>query len=320
MTTEYKNSQSWQVEARRVAHGIRRRVLELTLERNGGYLSQACSAAEIIATLYTRVLNIGPSLAPRIPPPLTGVPSKEFHHLMITGAKYNGPKEPNLDRFLLSPAHYAIVIYAALVETGRMDPEGLAQLNVEGSTAEMIGAEYSPGIELTTGSLGQGLSQACGIAMARRLRGETGRVVMFMSDGELEEGQTWEAIQALAFFKMDNVIVYVDVNGQQVDGLTKNVMNVEPIQSKIDAFGARVVVVNGHSVDELVSPATLSPCGKPLFVLAYTNPCEGISLLNELEPGTFHLVRFTDDAEWERYRSYLQLMQREGGGSSGNSA
>jgi len=101
-----------------------------------------------------------------------------------------------------------------------MHEKGLEQFNRDGSTVEMIGGEHSPGMEVMSGSLGQGLSQAAGIAMARRLKGETGRVWVFMSDGEFQIGQTWEAIQTISFYKLDNICVYVDVNGYQCDGET----------------------------------------------------------------------------------------------------
>ena len=298
---------AWQQHARRVALGIRCRVLDLTIERNGCYLSQALSSAEILATLYTKVLNLEPSAAPEIPPPFPGVPSSE-NTGYVTGAAYNGPQTGHLDRILISPAHYAVAIYAALVEVGRMAPEGLAQFNTDGSTVEMIGAEHSPGFELTTGSFGQALSQAGGIAMARKLRNEPGRVFVFMSDGELEEGQTWEGVQALAFYKMDNVVVYIDVNGQQVDGLTKDIMNIEPISSRLEGFGARVVTVNGHDVEALAAASEHKNDGKPLFVLAYTNPSQGVELLDERKP-KLHYVRFKSDAEMATYQAHLAEMQ-----------
>ncbi len=313
-TVHQTKDEAWQKTAQRVAHGIRRRVLALTIERNGGYLSQACSSAEILATLYTRVLKLGPSQGARIPPPYTGVPGAGKHHADLAGALYNGPRAPDLDRFLVSAAHYAVAVYAALVEVDRMAPEGLAQFNTDGSTVEMIGAEHSPGMELTTGSFGQTLSQAGGIGLARRLRGETGRVWVFMSDGEMEEGQTWEAVQALAFHKLGNIGVYVDVNGQQVDGLIKEVMNIEPLQDRLEAFGARVVPVDGHDVTALAAPASLPIDEKPLFVLAYTNPSQGIPLLDERKP-TVHFVRFKSETERQRYRAYLKTMQSEAEGN-----
>ncbi len=293
-----------------VAHGIRCRVLRLTIERNGCYLSQALSSAEILATLYTRIMRLGSSEAERLPAPFAGVPSSQNKH-PVSGAAYNGRKQPELDRLIISPAHYAAAVYSALVEVGRMAPEGLEQFNSDGSTVEMIGAEHSPGFELTTGSFGQALSQAGGIAMARRLRNETGRVFVLMSDGELEEGQTWEAVQALAFHRLDNVITYIDVNGQQVDGRTREVMNIEPIYARLVAFGARAVTVDGHSVEALAGALDQHRAdGKPMFVLAYTNPSQGIPLLDERKP-RLHFVRFKDDAETERYKGLLVQMEAE---------
>lgn len=297
----------WQDHARRVAAGIRRRALALTVTRNQGYLSQACSSAEILATLYTHVLRIGPSAAPLVPPPFAGVPRAGRPHTATTGALYNGRSAPHLDRFLCSAAHYAVAVYATLVEVGRLAPEGLAAFNVDGSTVEMIGGEHSPGMEITTGSFGQAISQAGGVALARRLKGETGRVVLFMSDGELEEGQSWEAVQALAFHKVDNLLVYVDVNGQQVDGRTADVMNIEPLHDRLTAFGARVARVDGHDVDALAAPAGLPPDGRPTFVLADTNPSQGIPLLDARKP-TLHFIRFKSPDERERFRAFLETM------------
>jgi transketolase len=160
---------------------------------------------------------LGKSAAPLIPVAFAGVPSAS-NPAAFTGANYNGPKATDLDRFIFSPAHYALVLYSVLIETGRMSEDGLAQFNQDGSTVEMIGAEHSPGCEVTSGSLAQALSQAAGIALARKLRGEKGRVWVMMSDGEFQEGQTWEAFEVLSFYKLDNVGIYVDVNGQQCDG------------------------------------------------------------------------------------------------------
>ncbi len=302
-----QNAAPWPARARDLARRIRRRVLEHTLDNNGGYLSQACSAAEILATLYTQVMNLGPSQAPPVPPPFPGVPGAGNAHY-FTGAAYNGPHAPHLDRFFLSPVHYALVLYATLVEVGRMAPQGLAMFNQDGSTVEMIGAEHSPGHEVTAGSLGQCLSQAAGIALARRLKGESGRQWIMMSDGEFQSGQTWETLHVLAFYQLDNVGIYVDVNGQQCDGLMRDVMAIEPLPEKLAAFGARVVRTDGHDVEALAAPAQLAPDGRPLIVLAYTNPCQGIELLEARRP-RLHYVRFRDEQERARYRAFLTDMQ-----------
>jgi transketolase len=297
----------WQETARHVAHGVRRRVLEHTINNNGGYLSQACSVAETLAALYTHIMHLQPSIAPAVPPAFPGVPGKDNPE-SFTGAGYNGPHAPDLDRFYLSAVHYALPLYAALIETGRMSPNALDQYNQDGSTVEQIGAEHSPGLEVTGGSLGQTISQAGGVALARKLRGERGRNWVLMSDGEFQSGQTWEAVQALAFYKLDNVGVYVDVNGQQCDGKTSEVMNIEPLRERLAAFGARVFQVNGHDLDALAAPAALEPDGRPLFVLAYTDPCAGMPIIEARRP-KLHYVRFKNAEERTQFAEFLATME-----------
>ncbi len=297
---------NWQSDVKRVAQNVRLRVLDHVLKNNGGYMSQACSAAEIFATLYIKVMKLGASTAPMFPPPFSGVPSATNQNY-FTGAQYNGPKAADLDRFIFSPAHYALVLYSVLIETGRMDAEALEQFNQDGSTVEMIGAEHSPGCEVTSGSLGQALSQAAGIALARKLHHETGRVWVMMSDGEFQEGQTWEAFEVLKFHQLDNVGIYVDVNGQQCDGLMKNVMDIEPLKSKLEAFGARVVEVDGHDVEALASAAETKHDGHPLVVLARTDPCKGLDALRARAP-KLHYLRFTSTDERKVYEQAYQSM------------
>ena len=297
---------NWQSDANRIARNIRLRVLDHVLKNNGGYMSQACSSAEMFATLYTKVMKLGPSVAPIFPPPFPGVPSGA-NQKYFTGANYNGAKSPELDRFIFSPAHYALVLYSTLIETGRMDAEALEQFNQDGSSVEMIGAEHSPGCEVTSGSLGQALSQAAGIALARRLHNESGRVWVMMSDGEFQEGQTWEAFEALNFYHLDNVGIFVDVNGQQCDGMMKDVMNIEPLKSKLESFGARVVEVDGHDVIALAWAANIKRERHPLVVLARTDPCRGLEALRSRAP-KLHYLRFTSSSERRIYEQAYQSM------------
>jgi transketolase len=293
----------WQDEVRRTARAVRRRVLAHTLRNNGGYLSQACSSAEMLATLYLKVMKLGPSEGPLAPRPFAGVPGPSNPH-SFTGGSYNGPQAPHLDRFIFSPVHYALVLYSLLIEVGRLGPDALDQFNRDGSTVELIGAEHSPGHEVTAGSLGQAISQAGGIALARKLRGDSGRVWVFMSDGEFQEGQTWEAFAALAYYQLDNVGVYVDANGQQCDGKMDSVMNVEPLASRLESFGAAVCEVNGHDVDGLAAPAESPRPGKPLVVLARTDPCRDIQILRGRAPN-LHYVRFKSEEEFAAYQQML---------------
>lgn len=289
-----------------IAAGIRRRVLAHTLTNNGGYLSQACSSAEILATLYTRVMTLGPSTEPLIPRPFPGVPGPDNPH-SFTGAGYNGPQAPDLDRFVFSPVHYALVLYAALIEVGRLAEDALGAFNQDGSTVELIGAEHSPGHEVTAGSLGQAVSQAAGIAMARKMKGHTGRVWAFMSDGEFQEGQVWEAFQTLSHYRLGNFGVYVDVNGQCCDGAMADVMTIHPLADRLTAFGAEVRTVNGHDIDALAEAGTQPPSDKPLVVLAKTDPCRGFEMLRARAP-KLHYVRFKSAEEVRVFEAALRAM------------
>jgi hypothetical protein len=139
-------------DVRKCAYAVRRRVLEYTLRNNGGYLSQACSSADTLATLYLRGMKLGPPVSPSVPGPFRGSPSQFVE--TITGEGYNGDiTDPSLDRFIFSPVHYALVLYALLVECGRLDIAAFKSFNQDGSTVELIGAEHSPGHAVTAGSL-----------------------------------------------------------------------------------------------------------------------------------------------------------------------
>ena len=300
-------SEPWIQEATRVAAGIRRRVLAHVLRNGGGYMSQACSSAEILATLYSRVLRLGPSQAPAIPPPFSGVPSRENPDPW-RGGLYNGPARPELDRFYFSPVHYSLCLYTALIEVGRLSPLALERFNEDGSTVEMIGAEHSPGVESTAGSLAQTLSVAAGAALARRIKGEPGRVWVFMSDGEFQEGQTWEALAAAAHHGLGNLGAYVDANGQQCDGDMAGVMGVEPLAARGQAFGARVAEVDGHDPAALAAPALAPADDRPLLVLARTDPCRGVEPLRARAP-RLHYLRFKDGDERRQYEALLGEME-----------
>ena len=163
------------------------------------------------------------------------------------------------------------------------------------------------GMPPAAGSLGQAISQAGGIALARKLRGDSGRVWVFMSDGEFQEGQTWEAFAAMAFHRLDNLGAYVDANGQQCDGKMDSVMNVEPLKARLEAFGAQVAEVDGHDATSLAAPAEARPAGKPLVVLARTDPCRGLDLLRRRIP-KLHYVRFKNEEERQAYQQALAQM------------
>jgi len=282
-----------------VARGIRRRVFAHTLANNGGYLSQACSSAEILSCLYGGMANLAPMLKPLAPRAFNGVPNvgrQDFYH---TGAEFHGLADKERDRLIISPAHYALVVYAALIESGRLTEDSLDHFNEDGSTVEMIGAEHSPGFETTTGSLAQAISQGGGIALARKIRGEGGKTWVFMSDGEFQEGQTWEALSAVSYHGLSKMRIIVDVNRQQCDGPMDRVMIIEPLSLRLEAFGWDVTVVQGHDVPAILSAGAVEG-SKPHAILCYTDPAHGIPLLNERAP-VLHYLRFTGTEERERY-------------------
>jgi len=286
-----------------IAHGIRHRVLEHTVKNNGGYLSQACSAAEILACLYTNLVNLSPLPAPLEPRDFVDVPSQNFTDY-ITGAEFHGKKGPDLDRLFISPAHYALVIYAALIETGRLTEKSLEKFNRDGTTVEMIGAEHSPGFETTTGSLAQAISQAGGVALARKLRGESGKTWIFMSDGEFQEGQTWEALSAISFHELNNIRIIVDVNRNQVDGPMEKVMSIEPLIDRIKSFGWDVDKIDGNDINQILKSG-FSAKDKPKVILGYTDPAKGIEILKD-RPDALHYVRFAHPFEKIKYNNFLK--------------
>lgn len=255
MTTMAEQVQPDQARIARMAWGIRRHAFDVTVRANGCYLGQALSAAEILAAIHSVGLD-----------------------------RTRG------DMFILSPAHYSIAVYATLVELGELPVEALEEFGKDGSPIEMIGGHDSPGMEFTTGSLAQGLSQGIGVALGRRLRGSPGHVWVMISDGELEEGQTWEAFMSLAHYGLTNITVFLDNNDSQVDGSPVKVMGVEPIHERIAAFGLDVRRIDGHDVDALLA-AIQDPRGATArVVVCDTDIARGIPCLADREHP--HWIRF----------------------------
>lgn len=296
----------WRPGVEAIAHRIRTRVFGHVLHNGEGYLSQALSSAEIFALLYGEVLRLGPVVGPKHPEPFAGVPSRG-NPGYVTGDRFNGAPAPDRDRFLFSPAHYALVLYATLIEVDRLDPSALEHFNVDGSTVEMIGAEHSPGVATTTGSLAQALSQANGIALGRRLKGETGRTWVMMSDGEFQEGQTWEALAFASFHGLDRLRIVIDANGQQCDGRMEQVGNIEPLADRVRAFGWQAREVDGHDLDALHAAMT-DDAELPVAVIARTDPVRGVPVYADKAP-LLHTLRFTDDADRARFEAAYQELK-----------
>lgn len=276
--------------AQAVADGVRRRMVHLALKHRGAYLAQTCSSAEIFATLYTGLMRLTTSNGKPVPDPLPGVPRPGL--TVPWGGEYNGQRSRDGDRFILSPAHYAATLYATLVEVGRLDELALQQYAQNGAVLEMIGSEHSPGMEATTGSLAQGLSVGVGVALARTLAKRSGAVWVLMSDGELEEGQTWEAFAAAAHYRLGNLVVLVDANGLQVDGPPAAVLAIEPIAEKVRAFGWTTVEVDGHDPAAITNAVTSAIRDRPTCIVCRTEPWHGVPSLKSRYPTSLHFVRF----------------------------
>ncbi len=242
-----------------------------------------------------------------MPLPFKGVPSlknKKYRR----GYYFNSPHSPETDRFILSPTHYSLVLYATLIETGRLHKKALELFNKDGSSMEMIGAEHSPGMEVMTGSLGQGLSQAAGMALGRKLKGEKGKIWVLMSDGEFQIGMVWETLQFIKHYNLDNICIIVDINKNQCDGPVKNVMDIDPLPDKLIVFGAKVKSINGNNIGEIINASRIQHKNKSLIILCYTDPCKGIDELRNKEK--LHYIRFKSENEKLKYIKILKKLQK----------
>jgi transketolase len=242
-----------------------------------GYIGQALGVADVLAVLYKDQLRFRP----------------------------DDPHWPERDRLLLSIGHYAIALYAALAEAGTLEVSELSTYGGDGSRLPMSGmASYTPGMEISGGSLGHGLGVATGMALGLRHQGNPARVYDLLSDGELDEGSTWEAALACAHHDLDNVIAIVDVNALQADGPTPGVLGVEPIADKWRAFGWHAVRVDGNDIEALVAAfdALREHRGSPSVLVCDTRIGRGVPLLENREKAHFMRV---DEHEWQVARDQL---------------
>jgi transketolase len=218
------------------------------------------------------------------------------------------PLWPDRDRFLLSTGHYSIAMYAVLAEAGYLDRSELPTYGLNGSRLPMSTFDDLPGVEIVGGSLGQGLGQAVGMALGLRLDGRTARVFCEVSDGELQEGSTWEALMSGATFGCDNLVALFDCNGVQADGAVH--VQLEPVADKIAAFGWDTVEVDGNDMESLVGAleGARERDGRPKAIVMRTRPGSGIPTLERRERA--HFVRITDE-EWQVMREELEAGRPE---------
>lgn len=200
--------------------------------------------------------------------------------------RYN-PKDPkwvDRDRFHLSKGHCCPLLYAILAETGYFSKDELWTLRKFGSILQGHPDRRTPGIEVASGSLGQGLSIAVGMSLALKMDKKNSRVYVLMGDGEIQEGNVWEAAMAASHYKCDNICAIIDYNGYQIDGKTKDIMNLEPILDKWHAFGWYTIEINGHNIKEILEAfnKALNVKGKPVIIIAHTIKGKGVSFMENV--------------------------------------
>jgi len=241
-------------EMEAMAKKLRRHIITMTGKAGSGHPGGSLSAVEIVTALYFGLLQ----------------------------HKSSNPQWADRDRFILSKGHAAPLLYATLAECGYLPIEELTTLRqldsrLQGHTDRTA----TPGVEMSAGALGQGLSFAIGVALAGRLNSQKYRVYVLLGDGECDEGQVWEGAMAAAHFKVDNLVAIVDNNGQQIDGWNRDVMNLDPFNKKWQAFGWHVIEVDGHDLAQLIDAFNQAKLvkGQPTVIIAHTIKGKGVSFM-----------------------------------------
>lgn len=254
-------------ELRDKSFALRRRMMNMAADKGEGYIAQGLGIADVLAVVYFRQLRFDPT----------------------------DPEWIDRDRFVLSTGHYSVALYAALAELGILSDEEIATYGLNGSDLPMSTFDETPGVEITGGSLGHGLGQGVGMALGLRLDERESKVIVELSDGELQEGSTWEAAMSAASFGCANLTAVVDCNGIQADG--PMVLDMEPIADKWSSFGWAVAEVNGNDVDALCAAFDQldQVTDKPKVVIARTTPGHGVPTLVGRERA--HFVR-VEPGEW----------------------
>ena len=279
MTETLRAMRGSNVSLERRAWNIRRKALRMGEVQGQGYIGQALGVADVLAASYFHALEYRPE----------------------------DPDWEGRDRFLLSIGHYAIALYAVLMEAGILPEEELETYGMDDSRMPMSGmASYTPGMEITGGSLGHGLGIAVGIALGLKRKKSGAFVYNLMSDGELGEGSTWEAAMGAAHHGLGNLICLVDFNNQQADDKSTQVLSSEPVSDKFAAFGWHVQRVNGNDLDTVVAAfdaarAVTEP--KPRAIIFDTTMCKGVPFLESRE--ITHFVRVEAD-EWGKALAVLE--------------
>jgi len=267
------------------AYRIRRYALQMGEVQGQGYIGQALGIADVFAVAYCHALHL----------------------------RADDPEWEGRDRFLLSHGHYAIAHYAALIEAGIIPQDELDTYGSDDSRLPMSGmASYTPGMEMSGGSLGQGLPIGVGMALGLRQKKNPARVYVSLSDGELDEGATWEAVMSASQHRLANLIALVDINNQQADGRSHDILGFEPLADKWKAFGWFVQRVDGNDIAAVLDAfdkARAHEGGVPCAILFDTLIGKGVPFLEQREKNHFIKV---DAPEWQQAIDVLDAAQRDG--------
>ena len=270
---------------RQSAYRIRRLALRMGEVQGQGYIGQALGWADVLAVAYGHAMSF----------------------------KADDPKWEGRDRFLLSHGHYAIALYAALIEARIIPAEELESYGSDDSRLPMSGmATYTPGMEISGGSLGQGLPIAVGMALGLRLKKNPAFVYNSMSDGELDEGSTWEAAMGAAHHRLSNLICLIDINNQQADGPSGKIMGFEPLADKWAAFGWHVQRADGNDLPAVIAAFDAARAlkeDKPRVILFDTLMGKGVPFLETRDKNHFISV---DPPEWQQAIAHVDSTQTEG--------
>ena len=237
-----------------MAYRVRLLAVEAVHRAASGHPGGSLSCADALTTLYFNEMNVDPS----------------------------NPDWEARDRFVLSKGHCAPALYAALALRGFFPVEALQQLrSIKSHLSGHPDMKHIPGVDMSTGSLGQGLSTAVGMALAAKVQGKSYRTYAILGDGECQEGQIWEAFMAAAKWSLDNLCAFIDVNGLQIDGATKDVMPTEPLDKKLEAFNWHVVKIDGHDVNQILAALAeaRNTQGRPTAILMTTVKGKGVSYM-----------------------------------------
>ena len=241
-------------ELKSISKEIRKDIVKMLTESASGHPGGSLSATDIMTVLFFKEMNLDP----------------------------NNEKDPNRDRFVLSKGHAAPALYATLAQRGYFAKEELNNLRQLGSMLQgHPDMKKVPGVEMSTGSLGQGFSVACGMAMAAKLDNAPWNVYALLGDGEVQEGIIWEAAMSAAHYKLDNMIAFLDYNGLQIDGEVESVMNINPIEDKFKTFGWNVITIDGHDFDQIFAALDMAKdtVDKPTMIIAKTIKGKGVSFM-----------------------------------------